>query len=131
MTKRPPQILIAEDNMALASVMRFNLERVGMRTVVARNGLEAWNHLQHDDFDFLVTDHQMPELTGCDLCRRMRNDARFADTPIVLLTSKGLELELPKLREDLGILALFPKPFSPLEIVQLIQGHLAPLASET
>lgn len=131
MTNRPPQILVAEDNMALASVVRFNLERVGMHAVVARNGLEAWNHLQHEAFDFLVTDHQMPQMSGCDLCRRMRADPRFANTQIIMLTSKGLELELPRLRDELGILAVFPKPFSPLEIVRVIQSSLVPLASES
>jgi CheY-like chemotaxis protein len=59
----------------------------------------------------------MPEMTGLELCRRLRATVEYAHTPIVLLTAKGLELELPALQRELNISAIFPKPFSPSEVV--------------
>jgi two-component system response regulator CpxR len=59
----------------------------------------------------------MPEMTGLELCRRLRATAEYANTPIILLTAKGLELELPALQRELAISAIFPKPFSPSEVV--------------
>jgi CheY-like chemotaxis protein len=59
----------------------------------------------------------MPEMTGLELCRRLRATEEYAHTPIILLTAKGLELELPALQRELEISAIFPKPFSPSEVV--------------
>jgi CheY-like chemotaxis protein len=59
----------------------------------------------------------MPEMTGLELCRRLRATTEYEKTPIILLTAKGLELELPALQRELNISAIFPKPFSPSEVV--------------
>ena len=125
------RILVVEDNPALASVVRFNLERAAFQATVARNGREAWERLESEEFDLVVTDHQMPEMTGCELCRRMRSHERHAETDVIMLTAKGLELELPRLREELGVVAVFPKPFSPIELVQAIQNQMAVGAGPT
>ena len=119
------RILLAEDNSALASVIRFNLVKEGFKVTVASNGREAWDYAQQRKYDLVLTDQQMPELTGCELCERLRDKAEYAATPIIMLTAKGLELELPKLRDDLGIAATFLKPFSPKAIVQAVQDCLA------
>ena len=101
--KGEKRVLVAEDNSALASVVRFNLERVGFEVSVASNGLEAWELAQANDFDLVVTDQQMPELTGCELCKLLRQTEGYRDVPIIMLTAKGLELELSRLRADLAI----------------------------
>jgi CheY-like chemotaxis protein len=122
-------ILVAEDNAALASVVRFNLERAGFRVTLASNGREAWDHLQEQPFDLLLTDQQMPEMTGCELCQTLRSVADFAELPVILLTAKGMELELPRLRDELKITATFLKPFSPKEVVKAIELCVAAAAS--
>lgn len=124
MQRNTKHILVVDDNLALNGVIRFNLERAGFKVSVAPNGADAWAKLQQQRFDLVVTDYQMPELTGYELCQRMRQDDRNAEIPVVLLTAKELELDLPRLREDLGILEVFPKPFSPRELVQTITDHL-------
>ena len=60
----------------------------------------------------VVTDFQMPEMNGAELCKRMREQSRWAETPIVLLTAKGMELDLVRFREELGVAEVFFKPFS-------------------
>lgn len=120
-------ILVAEDNAALASVVKFNLERAGFRATVANNGQQAWDRLTSGEFEFdmLVTDQQMPEMTGCELCELIRAEPGFAQLPIIMLTAKGMELELPRLRDELRITATFLKPFSPKEIVKAVEDCLA------
>jgi CheY-like chemotaxis protein len=122
------RILVAEDNAALASVVRFNLERSGFAVTIANNGRIAWEHAQKQSFDMVVTDQQMPEMSGCELCQLLRASAAYAATPIIMLTAKGMELELPKLRDELGISATFLKPFSPKEIVKAVEDCLAAVA---
>ena len=67
-------ILIAEDDRVMSDVIRFNLERAGHQTTVARSGTEAWQMLQTQPFDLLITDYQMPGMTGEDVCRAIRRD---------------------------------------------------------
>ena len=110
--------LVVDDNVALARVTQFALERAGIETSVALNGREALELAKAEQFHLVITDQQMPELTGLELCRGLRAMPEYAQTPVMLLTAKGFELELPKLREELGIDMVFPKPFSPAEIVE-------------
>lgn len=124
MSDEQKNILIAEDNAALASVVRFNLERAGFQVTVAYNGLKAWQASQAKRFDLVVTDQQMPEMTGCELAQKLRGTENYAQTPIIMLTAKGLELELPRLRDELAISATFLKPFSPKEVVRAVEESL-------
>jgi len=116
------RILVAEDNPALAAVV----EHAGFEVTLARNGREAWNCLQRQDFDLLVTDHQMPELSGCELLCRMRQTERLASVPVLMLTAKGLEFEREQVRSSFGVLDVLPKPFSPRQLVDQVESCLAP-----
>jgi CheY-like chemotaxis protein len=118
MTKRA---LIVDDNLALARVTQFALDRAGYETQTARNGRLALEVAQESQFDVVVTDQQMPEMTGIELCCELRKLGTYAECPIILLTAKGLELELPRLREEFGINAVFSKPFSPGAVVRAVE----------
>jgi CheY-like chemotaxis protein len=113
--------LVVDDNLALARVTQFALDRAGFETQIARNGRLALEAAQQSQFDVVVTDQQMPEMTGTDLCRELRKLPEYMDCPIILLTAKGLELELPRLREELGISGVFSKPFSPAAVVKAVE----------
>jgi DNA-binding response OmpR family regulator len=118
------RILVAEDNPALGAMVKYSLEQVGFDTTLVRNGAEAWEKLQSESYELLVTDHQMPELTGCELCERLQQDARFVSLPIIMLSSKGLELA-PEMLERIGVRYVVPKPFSPRELIGRIENHLS------
>ncbi len=116
--------LIVDDNLALARVTQFALDRAGFETQTARNGRLALEAAQLMQYDVVVTDQQMPEMTGTELCRELRKLPNYFDCPIILLTAKGLELELPRLREELGISGVFSKPFSPAAVVRAVEDLL-------
>ncbi|MBX7072243.1 MAG: response regulator [Pirellulales bacterium] len=125
------RVLVAEDNVALREVVRFNLELAGYQVSAARHGKEALELFAQRDFDILVTDHQMPEMTGCELCAHLRHDGQHADMPIIMLTAKGYELDLAALYSDLGVREVMVKPFSPQSLVSVIEKHLALSAAPT
>lgn len=127
MTKRA---LIVDDNVALARVTQFALDGAGYETQTAFNGRLALDAAIETHFDIVITDQQMPEMTGVDLCRELRQRPEYENCPIVLLTAKGLELELPRLRKELGIEATFAKPFSPSAIVKACGELLAGVQTE-
>jgi CheY-like chemotaxis protein len=119
------RILVAEDNPALAGVVRFNLEQAGLIVTLARNGREAWEALDRgDQIELVLTDQQMPEMNGLELCQKIREDGRFAKLPIIMLTAKGLELEVNRLRDEMGVQEVVSKPFSPRELTKTIQTCL-------
>ena len=66
------RVLVVEDNSALANVLTFNLKRSGYDVTIARNGREAWDILQNRSADLVVADHQMPEMSGIELCQKIR-----------------------------------------------------------
>lgn len=119
------RILVVEDNVALASVVRFNLERAGYVVTVARDGIAGWNALESEAFDLAVIDYQMPEMTGADLCDRLRRQERHAQLPIVFLTAKKFEIDQDYLHNELGVFEIIPKPFSPRALTRTIEDCLA------
>ncbi|QDU54777.1 response regulator [Aeoliella mucimassa] len=123
------KVLIAEDNAALLRVLEFTLARAGYAVTQASDGAQAWQHAQAEDFDIVLTDQQMPYMTGVELCTNLRSLDRYEHTPIVLLTAKGMELELPQLCAELGIAATFSKPFSPSQVLKKVQELLAAKAT--
>jgi CheY-like chemotaxis protein len=118
------RVLVAEDNPALSLVVRFHLEQAGNQVTVARTGGEAWDLLQREPFDMLVTDQQMPEMLGSEICLEMRKSPTLARIPVIMLTAKGLELEAARLREEYGVREILPKPFSVRQLVELVESHL-------
>ena len=61
------RILVAEDDIAMGGVIRFNLQKAGFDVTLVRSGKAAWELLEQADFDLVVSDFQMPEMTGGEL----------------------------------------------------------------
>ncbi len=127
MTEHPKRILVAEDNSAMLNVIRLNLSRAGFDVVTAKCGRTAWELLSEKDsaFDLVVTDFQMPGMTGGELCERIRGHEGLGPIPIILLTAKGFELDAAHYERDLGVAAIVSKPFSPRELVRTVRERLA------
>lgn len=121
MTSPPKTALVAEDNAALRRVIAFALGGCGFEVSAAPDGLEAWQIAQQRSFDLVVTDQQMPHLTGVELIDRLRGSERNGATPIILLTAKGLELDSESLRARYGVAAMLCKPFSPSRLAALAE----------
>ena len=121
--KSRPRILIAEDNVALNGILRFNLTQAGFEVTSARDGREAADFALQDSFDFIVSDQQMPRMTGVELCREVRS-TKNAAVPFVLLTAKAFEVDVQWLQSELQVVAVIQKPFSPRAIVDVINRCL-------
>lgn len=118
------KILLVEDNVALSGVISFNLVRAGYRVTAVGNGREAIDALQKERFDLVLSDQQMPKMTGIQLCEHIREMPDYADTPFILLTAKCMEIDVAKLRQRLRMSAALPKPFSPSELLNSIEESL-------
>ena len=84
------KILVAEDDPILRELIMRVLEQGGYATLVTEDGQEGWEKLIAEGADMAVLDLNMPRLDGLALCRKIRQDKRFAELPILLLTVRYL-----------------------------------------
>ena len=131
MSKR---ILLCDDEIHILRAAEFKFKRAGYDVVLAGDGEEAWVELQRQLPDIVVTDCQMPRLSGLGLAERIKNDPRTCNVPVIMLSGKGFELSESDIRDRYGIRSLVGKPFSPRELFQQVEailgGH-AVVASST
>ena len=119
------RILVCEDNSALSGVVTFNLVRAGFEVTAVTNGQLALEALSKDTYDLVLSDQQMPLMTGIQLCEHVRQLPAYKQTPFILLTAKCMEIDKAKLQQTLGLTKALPKPFSPSELVNCIKEALA------
>lgn len=118
------KVLLCDDEIHILRAAEIKVSRSGYEVRIAHDGQEAWELIQQDRPDVLVTDVQMPRMDGFELSRRIRSNPATKDLPILMLTAKGFELEHRELVDKWGITEILGKPFSPRELVQLIDQIL-------
>ena len=121
MTKR---LLLCDDEIHILRAAEFKLKRAGYDVQTAGDGQEGWEAIEHRKPDMLITDCQMPRLDGIGLVRRVRSEPQTEDLPVLMLTAKGFELSHEELSEELKIIKIVAKPFSPRELLQLVNEVL-------
>ncbi|EMB18257.1 Signal transduction response regulator, receiver region domain protein [Rhodopirellula europaea SH398] len=123
------RVLIAEDDPVLRHLLQFTLDRAGMDVTAVANGQLAWDEIQSGQkFDVLVTDHEMPELSGVDLIGRVVETTSIS--VIVLCTAKGFEIDPDRIVDRPGLVSLVSKPFSPKQLVSIIEERLKKNAAD-
>ncbi len=118
-------VLIVEDEPDIAEGLRYNLEREGLRAVVAETGeagLAAALDKQNPPA-LILLDLMLPGMSGTELCRRLRREPQTRKTPIIMLTARGSEAERVAGLE-LGADDYVTKPFSVREVVARVRAVL-------
>ena len=116
-------ILVIEDDPDIVELLRFNLERESYRVMSATTGSEGWSELQREQPDLVILDLMLPEISGFDLCRRLRRDARYQHLPVIMLTARSEEADVIA-GIELGADDYITKPFSPRELVARVGAVL-------
>lgn len=114
------KVLLCDDEIHIVRAAEIRLSQAGFTVRIAHDGQEAWEAILEDQPDVVVTDLQMPRVDGFELIRRIRANASTKDMPVLMLTAKGFELAREEIMEKWGIFAVLSKPFSPRELVRLI-----------
>lgn len=117
------RILIVEDEAALVTLLRYNLEREGFDVSEARDGDEALVVIEESPPDLILLDWMLPLTSGIEVCRQIRRRPETKLTPIIMLTARGEEAD--KVRGlDSGVDDYVTKPFSPAELLARIRALL-------
>jgi two-component system phosphate regulon response regulator PhoB len=118
-----PLVLVVEDEAALQQVLAYNLEAAGFEVAQAYDGEEALTLIAERTPDLAVLDWMLPQLSGLELCRRLRRRPETRQLPIIILTARGEEPD--RLRGlDSGADDYVTKPFSPAELVARVRAVL-------
>ena len=112
----PGALLLVEDDPAMAQLLRFHFERAGFRVVQTASGEEALLLAVESPPDIVLLDWMLEELSGIEVCRRLRRMPDTANLPIIMLTARGEETDRVRGLET-GADDYVTKPFSPLELV--------------
>ena len=117
-------IVVAEDHEDIRYVLKRSLERAGHRVVAAADGMAALAAIREHRPDLVVTDVDMPHMTGLDLCRAIRADDTLRHIPVVV--ASGSLMPGDNQAEAAGASATLLKPFVPAQLLALIAQLLPP-----
>ena len=121
------KVLIAEDNPGLARVLSFKFKSAKFTPITCQNGREAWEQFQEQNVLAVISDQEMPEMTGIELCQNIRGIDK--EVPLFLVTGRQIELSSNDSLNELDITQIFGKPFSPAKVVAAVEATISKNAS--
>lgn len=123
MTSTKPLILIVEDEADIVTLLKYNLEREGFRTIHASDGEEAVLMATEHTPNLILLDWMLPLMPGVEVCRQLRRTPKTKEIPVIMLTARGEEAD--KIRGlNAGADDYITKPFSPMELIARIGAVL-------
>lgn len=123
MNENSATILVADDESHILNVVSLKLRNAGYRVLTARDGQEALEVALAERPNLLITDYHMPQLSGLELCRRLKQEPATSNMPAIMLTARGYHLESSD-TEQSGILLMISKPFSPRHLLSAVNDVL-------
>jgi len=118
-----PHVLVAEDEDALSELLRYNLKKEGFQVSMAADGEEAMMLVKERQPDVVLLDWMLPELSGIEVCRRLRSRHETRNLPIIMLTARGEEPD--RIRGlDTGADDYIVKPFLMKELFARVRAVL-------
>ncbi len=117
------KVLVVDDEIHIVQVVAIKLRNNGFAVVTAENGQDAFNLACNETPDVIVTDFQMPEMTGVELIENLRNRPATADVPVIMLTARGFAID-DEQKRNLKISVCLSKPFSPREVLKCVEDVL-------
>ncbi|MFC3712867.1 phosphate regulon transcriptional regulator PhoB [Sphingoaurantiacus capsulatus] len=118
-----PKVLLVEDDPNLVELVRYNLEAAGFEIITTPDGEEALVLATEDKPDIVILDWMIENLSGIEVCRRLRRAPPTANLPILMLTARAEEADRVRGLET-GADDYLTKPFSPRELVARVRAVL-------
>ena len=118
------QILVVDDDVEMALIMKDALERHQFKVILAHDGLQAVERSKQNNIDLILLDVRMPFFSGFWFCDAFKQREETRDIPIIMISGIMDEENSQKAR-DLGATACLQKPFKPSDLVQLVEQSLS------
>ncbi len=116
-------ILVVDDEAHIRHVLSLKFQNAGFQVLSAVDGEEGFEIATQELPDLIITDLQMPYMTGVEMCAKLRGQSATKDIPVFLLTARGYALDGEDL-ERTNIKGMIAKPFGPREVLETIKRQL-------
>jgi chemosensory pili system protein ChpA (sensor histidine kinase/response regulator) len=114
-----PLIMVVDDSLTVRKITGRLLERAGYRVLTARDGIDALEQLKQATPAVILADIEMPRMDGFELVRTLRNEPRWADLPVIMITSR-IAAKHRQLAQELGVADYLGKPYDETALLALI-----------
>lgn len=110
------RILVVEDEKDLLELVTYNLQQAGYQVTAVSDGAAALREIQKEAPELILLDLMLPDLSGTEICRRLRRDDKTRGIPVIMMTARGEEIDRV-VGFEVGADDYVVKPFSPRELV--------------
>ncbi|MDO8302617.1 MAG: response regulator [Sedimentisphaerales bacterium] len=117
------KVLVVDDEIHIVHVVSIKLRNNGYEVITAENGAEAFKLACEEKPDVIVTDFQMPGMTGLEMIEALRQRQDTSEVPVIMLTARGFAIEESQ-KQQLRISECMSKPFSPKELLRTVEDVL-------
>ncbi len=117
------KVLVVDDEVHIIHVVTIKLRNNGFQVISAENGADGFKLACSEKPDIVVTDFQMPVMTGLELVEKLRQSEATKDIPVIMLTARDFAVE-DEQKQELQILEFLSKPFSPKELLRSVEDIL-------
>ena len=121
--RKRPLVLIADDHPQILELLEAYLEALDVEVIRARDGQETLERVERDRPDLLLLDIMMPRHSGFEVCRLLKQDARYRDIPIIMVTALN-ELGDRERSRECGADDFISKPVNKRELLERVESLL-------
>ncbi|MFB0555083.1 MAG: two-component system response regulator [Phycisphaerae bacterium] len=121
--EKTPTVLVVDDNQQNLELLQAYLEDVDCLTIPARDGLKALEIVSKDPPDLILLDVMMPKMSGFEVCKRIKNDPKTSDIPVIMVTALNEFGDIER-AIDSGTDDFLSKPVNKLELLTRIKTML-------
>jgi two-component system alkaline phosphatase synthesis response regulator PhoP len=121
--KKIPTVLVVDDNLQNLELLQAYLEDVDCQTIPAHDGLEAMEIVTENPPDLILLDVMMPKMSGFEVCKRVKNDPKTSDIPVIMVTALNEFGDIER-GIDSGTDDFLSKPVNKLELLTRVKTML-------
>ena len=117
------RVLVVDDEIHIVHVVAIKLRNNGYEVLTAENGEQAYETALAEKPDIIVTDCQMPVMSGLEFVEKLRADEELKKIPVIMLTARSFDIS-EDVKKQYDIAGCISKPFSPKELLRCIEDVL-------
>ena len=117
------KVMVIDDEPFILMMIEDKLKSAGLKVITRRESKGAFEEIKKEKPDLIILDWMMPEISGIDICKRLKSDPSLSEIPVFMLTAKGQEDD-EKLGLSCGVDRYITKPFSPRGLLEIVLDHI-------
>ncbi len=114
------KVVVIDDEPFILMMIEEKLKSAGIDVVTLRSSVQAFDVIRKEKPGLVILDWMMPEMSGIEVCRRLKQDPETSDIPIFMLTAKGQDAD-EQLGLRSGVARYITKPFSPKALLEMVR----------